>query len=183
MDVSRNGGDIAFRTRFSDASDLVQVLHGLETMPGRNSPVDFKMAGLQRKGHPDIWHVDQVLAFSTDECSPMVINGEDIGGNHGQPCGVKITVPAHGKTCRDVGTLWQDAAGMTWTLLRVENQDVLLMISRNIGEGKYAYDFASAVQGELRCLDDASCLQVHSQSGGAQLTPAIRHVQREARCF
>ena len=44
MDASRNGGEIVFRTAFSDEYDLLQVMHGLSATEGRNCPVDFRMA-------------------------------------------------------------------------------------------------------------------------------------------
>lgn len=186
LDASRNGGDVAFRTPFSDAYDLLQVLHGLNSVPGTNSPVDFRLAALQRKGHPDIWHMDQVLAFSTDECSPMVINGEDIGGNHGHPCAVRVTAPGHGKDVRDVGSLWQDESGMRWTLLRVESADRLLLLSENTGSSVTDYDFAARVDGALRYVENGlhgEDIIPQSQQGKVQLTPAIRHIQREAFCL
>ncbi len=182
MDVSRNGGEVVFRTPFSDEYDLLQVMHGLSSMEGRNCPVDFRLAGLQRKGHPDIWHVDQVLAFSTDECSPMIINGEDIGGNHGHPCALQVTAPAHGLTVRDVGTRWTDEADMGFTLLRVDSADMLTFLSDNIGPSDMAYAFADHEEGSLTCVDGGRILLPKEQNGGVQLTPAIRHVQREAVC-
>ncbi len=178
MDVSRNGCEIAFRTPFSPTQDLVQVLIGAAPGdPTRNNPVDFKMAGLQRKGHPDIWHVDQVLAFSTDECSPFVINHDDIGGNHGHCCALRLTAPAHGLTCRHVGLVWQDESGMNWTLVRVEHADSLLFVSDNIGASLYDYAFADRITGRL--VRDGQALAFTAQQGGVQLTPAIRHLQRE----
>ena len=183
MDISRNGGEIAFRTAFSDEYDLVQVLHGLSSTPERNCPVDFRLAALQRKGHPDIWHMDQVLAFSTDECSPMVIHGEDIGGNHGHPCALRVTVYGHGKTVQDVGTLWQDEGGMNFTLLRVENTDQLLFLSQNIGPSVTEYAFANQITGALICAETGEELLPKVQQGGVQLTPAIRHIRREAVCL
>lgn len=183
MDASRNGGEIVFRTAFSDEYDLLQVMHGLSATEGRNCPVDFRLAGLQRKGHPDIWHVDQVLAFSTDECSPMIINGEDIGGNHGHPCGVRVTAPRHGLTMRGVGTLWQDESGMGFTLLRVDSADSLLFLSDNTGPSDTAYAFADHVEGTLTCVDNGTAILPQRQQGGVQLIPAIRHLQREAVCL
>ena len=183
MDISRNGGEIAFRTAFSDEYDLVLVLHGLSSIPERNCPVDFRLAALQRKGHPDIWHMDQVLAFSTDECSPMVIHGEDIGGNHGHPCALRVTAPGHGKTVGDVGTLWQDEGGMRFTLLRVENADGLLFLSENTGPSAMEYAFANRIAGALTCAETGERLLPQSQQGGVQLTPAIRHIRREAVCL
>lgn len=186
LDASRNGGDVAFRTSFSDGYDLVQVLHGLTSVPGTNSPVDFRLAALQRKGHPDIWHMDQVLAFSTDECSPMVVNGEDIGGNHGHPCAVRVTVPDHGKDVRDVGSLWQDEGGVRWTLLRVESADRLLLLSENIGPSVTDYDFVAHVDGVLRYVENGlhgEAVIPQNQQSKVQLTPAIRHIQRDALCL
>lgn len=186
LDAARNGEDVAFRTRFSQTHDLVQVMRGLASTPYANHPVDFRLAALQRRGHGDIWHMDQVLAFSTDECSPLVINGEDIGGNHGHPCAVRVHVPGHGMDCRDVGSCWQDEAGMGWTLLRVQSADCLLLLSDNIGPSVTAYAFADHVKGSLRCVGNglhAEPLHPQGQQGGVQMTPAIRHVRREAVCL
>lgn len=186
MDVSRSGGDVAFRTAFSDEYDLVQILRGLTSTPYANHPVDFRAAGLQRRGHPDIWHLDQVLAFSTDECSPMVINGEDIGGNHGHPCAIRVHAPGHGKNVRDVGSLWADEAGLRFTLLRADSPDSLLLVSENIGSSVTAYHFADHVTGELRYVENGCHTEMicpRRQQGGVQLTPAIRHVRREAVCL
>ena len=182
MDVSRNGSEIAFRTPFSPTQDLVQVLIGAAPGdPTRNNPVDFKMAGLQRKGHPDIWHADHVLAFSTDECSPFVINGDDIGGNHGHGCALRVQAPSHGLTCRDIGLVWLDDDGTEWTLLRVENPHSLLFLSPNIGPSKYDYHFLGNCAGTLR--RNGVALNATSQQGGVQLTPAIRHTQRDCLCL
>lgn len=183
MDVSRNGGDVIFRTAFSAEYDLVQVMCGLSSIPEKNCPVDFRLAALQNKGCGDIWHMDQVLAFSTDECSPMVINGEDIGGNHGNPCAIRLIAPGHGKTARDVGTLWQDEDGLRFTLLRVENEDQLLILSENISPSNLYYRFEDHITSALTCLDTGERLVPKAQHGGVQLTPAIRHLQRDLFCY
>ncbi len=183
MDISVSGGDIAFKTPFSAQYDLVQILRGIR--PGlitRNEPVDFRLAGLVRKSHRDIWHVDRVLAFSTDECSPFVINGEDIGGNHGQPCGVLAHIPGHECTCREIGTLWVDNAGLSWTLMRLEGPDGLLFLSENMGPSVTEYAFASHITGALRCPENGRILSPTAQHPGRQLTPAIRHIQCDIHC-
>lgn len=187
IDASRSGGDVVFRTAYSEEYDLIQIFRGMQCSDTeRNDPVDFRLAGLQRRGNCDIWHIERALAFSTDECSPMVINDEDIGGNHGHPCGVAVIAPAHGKDLRDVGSLWQDDAGFRWTLLRVDSADRLLFISDNVGASVERYAFRNEVSGSLRYMEnglhgDAICPA--SQMGGMQLTPAIRHVCREALAY
>ena len=186
IDVSRNGGEIAFRTHFSDEYDLVQVLCGLSSTPDKNCPVDFRLAALQHKGCRDIWHMDQVLAFSTDECSPMVLNNEDIGGNHGHPCAIRVQAPNHGLDLRDVGSLWRDESGLTFTLLRVISAQTLLFLSENIGPSLTQYAFATAITGQLSYVENGlhtTPILPQSQQGGVQLTPAIRHTKREAVCL
>ncbi len=178
MDISLSGGDLAIRTAFSADYDLTQVLRGVR--PGllnRNEPVDFRLAGLVHRGHRDIWHIDRALAFSTDECSPFVINGEDIGGNHGEPCAMRIRVAGHGCTFRDVGTTWLDESGMGWTLLRDEDPDALLLLSDNIGPSETEYAFCNQVTGVLRCQEDGRLLSPTAQFPGQQMTRAIRHLR------
>ncbi len=169
MIVSISGADIAIRTPFSETQDLTQVLRGIrKTHSGRNEPVDFRLAGLVRKNYPDIWHVDQVLAFSTDECSPFVINGEDIGGNHGHPCGMAVQAE-HSCTCRDIGTRYLDEAGMGWTLLRVEGNGQLLFLAEDIS--------CRAIAGAMLRPEDGERIVPEMQQAGRQLTPAIRHIR------
>lgn len=74
MDAARSGDDVAFRTAFSDNFDLVQIFRGMNPTVNENHPVDFRLAA------HDILHMDHVLSFATDECPPVVINGENIGG-------------------------------------------------------------------------------------------------------
>ncbi len=169
MIVSISGGDIAIRTPFNARYDLTQVLRGVrKTHSGRNEPVDFRLAGLVHTHQADIWHVDRVLAFSTDECSPFVMLGEDVGGNHGYPCGMLLEIPGHGMTCRDVGTLFADEGGMGWTLLRIESESELLFLADDL--------HAAAVSGALRRADGAA-LTPSAQHPHQQLTPAIRHIR------
>ena len=178
MDAARSGGDLAVRTAFSGRYDLLQVMRGLEPVPGQNSPVDFRLAALCDKAHTDIWHADRVLAFSTDECPPIVVNGEDIGGNHGWPCCVRIVAPSHGLCENDVGSLWRDESGLSFTLIRVENGGTLLLLSDNIGSDS-SFRFADRVAGCLTPIDGGLKTIVPArQEGRVQLTPAIRHIRR-----
>lgn len=183
MDISLNGAEAVFRTPFSPEYDLLQIFHGLADGPlNMNGPVDFRAAGLQRKGSYDIWHMDKVLALSTDEASPMVINDDDIGCNHSQPCGVAIDSPGHGKSCADIGSLWRDGSGLTWTLLRIENPDRLLFLSENIGPSKEEYAFADQMQGNLTYLSDGlhtAPITVAGQKNKIQMHRAIRSIHRE----
>lgn len=184
MDAAKSGTDLAVRTDFSDKFDLLQIMRGLEPVPGQNSPVDFRIAALCDKEQTDIWHADRVLAFSTDECPPLVINGEDIGGNHGQPCLIRVTAPAHDLSAKDTGSYWKDESGLGFTLMKAESRDTLLFLSDNIGSGEINYRFADRITGSLTPVDAESAEIVpQCQESGIQLTPAIRHTERKALFF
>ena len=182
MDISQSSGEIVFRTPYSDQYNLLQFFRGIKK--GTNSyncPVSFHTAGFQHKNHPDLWHVDVVLSFATDECTPQKINGQFIGANHAWPGAVMACVPGHDKTVADVGSLWKDKAGLFWTLVRVENEENLLFISENIGESKELFTFANRIEGKLTYVShgihDASVNPV-SQRGGAQMYSANRYRKR-----
>ncbi len=184
MDAAKNGADLAVRTAFSERYDLLQIMRGLESVPGQNSPVDFRLAALCGKEQMDIWHADRVLAFSTDECPPLVINGEDIGGNHGQPCMIRVTVPAHNLSAKDIGSFWKDETGLGFTLMKTESRDTLLFLSDNIGASETDYRFADRITGCLKPVDaNAAKIVPLCQESGIQLTPAIRHTERKVLYF
>ena len=184
MYVAKSGADLSVRTAFSERYDLLQIMRGIESVPGQNSPVDFRLAALCEKEQTDIWHADRVLAFSTDECPPLVINGEDIGGNHGQPCLIRVTALAHDLSTKDIGSYWKDESGLGFTLMKTESRDTLLFLSDNIGSSELNYRFADRISGCLTPVDACSDKIVpQRQECGIQLTPAIRHTERKVLCF
>ena len=183
MDISLHAEKLAVRTPFTAAHNLVQCFRGVKAGPlDYNCPVDFLSAGLQRAGEPDIWHMDIVLALCTDESAPLRINNAYIGSNHGEPCGVAVVSANHGKTVADVGSLWQDALGVKWTLMRVISPDRLLFVSENIGVSETDYAFADKIHGELLYVshgEHTASVAVESQAGSVQLYRAVRFLRRD----
>lgn len=183
MDISINSNDIVFRTPFSDKHDLLQIMRGIR--PGTvfaNEPVDFRLSGLQRKGHMDIWHIDIALSFATDEAAPPAINFDDGGANHSAPCGVRLNVPNHGMDYSDISSLWHDEAGNEWTLVRVEDPDNLMFVSQNVGTSKTHHKFLDRVIGTLTyvtCGTHTAPITPTSQSGHNQMHRSIRHTARD----
>jgi len=183
MDVSLYGSFLSIRTPFSPAHDLIQIFSGVKggTIT-QNCPVDFHAAGLQRKGHADIWHIDTMLAYCTDETSCLFIDSEDIGANHSFPYGVQAEVPNHDKTYADIGSLWKDDSGLSWTLVRIDTPNRLTFVSDNIGPSHKKYRFADAIQGSLSYISDGAHpapMTIVSQNGHLQLARANRSI----RCF
>lgn len=183
MDISLHRTQLCVRTNFSEEKDLIQIFSGMASEHlNYNDPIDFRVAGLQRKGHCDIWHVDTVLAASTDEAAPVMLLSDWMGSNHGYGCAVKAYVPGHDKDCADIGSLWMDEEGMEWTLLRLEEGEQLLFVSKNIGASKEDFNFANKIIGKLTYVKAGSNvlpITIQSQQGNVQLTRAIRHLHRD----
>ncbi|MBE6930127.1 MAG: hypothetical protein E7463_07605 [Ruminococcaceae bacterium] len=187
MIISTTCGEAVFCTPYSDQYDLLQFFRGiLKGTNAYNCPVSFHTAGLRRRTHNDEWHIDTVLSFATDECVPQKINGEYIGANHAWPAGVVVFLPDHGKTVADVGSLWKDEAGLSWTLMRIGNEENLIFLSENIGESKVIFDFAREITGKLTYVSHG----VHtddivpvSQHGGAQMSSANRYLKRSIYAY
>ena len=149
MDISLHQTRLSVRTSFDEERDLIQIFSGMKSENlDYNDPIDFRVAGLQRKGHGDIWHVDEALAVTTDEAAPVMLLDDWMGSNHGYSCAVRAYVPAHDKTYADIGSLWEDEAGIRWTLLRVE-EDMLLFLSENVGVSEEDFCFESAIKYSL----------------------------------
>ena len=90
-------------------------------------------AGLIQKDKRDCFHLDIPFHLSNDEVPSMQINGHWNGAGHGEPCCIALYAPSHNKTIADVGSVWKDEAGVTFTLLRVATEDHLIFVSENIG--------------------------------------------------
>ena len=137
------------QTPYSETHDLVQKFRGIDLTHGTfNDPVDFMEAGLIRRDKWDCFHLDVPFAISNDEAVPCMINDAWIGAGHGQPCCIALCAPAHGKTVADVGSVWKDDTGVTFTLLHVATEDHLVFVSENIGTLE-DYKFVMQISGKL----------------------------------
>ena len=157
MFISVSNGMALFKTYFDDKYDLIQKFRGVDPfgLLRENSPVDFMESGLMQRDKWDYWHIDKPFALNTDEATPIIVNDCYIGANHGEHSAVLIHAPSHGKTVRDIGPLWQDESGVKFTLVRVNNEDYLTVISENIGESSENYLFVKTVTGTLSEVNDA----------------------------
>lgn len=174
MFVSKHKNEALFRTPFVDGYDLTQVFRGVtDSSAYYNYPVDFARAGLIDNTKGDFWHIDIPFAISTDEAPPCIINGSYIGGNHDFYGCTTAVCPDHGRTIADIGTVWQDEAGVCFTLLSVQ-EDRLGFLSENVGKSAAEYAFVTKITGKLACQTDKNipplCPQTQYRSG----MPSIR---------
>ncbi len=138
------------QTPFDAVHDLVQIFRGtdLAHSASYNGQVDFQNAGLVIRDRWDPFHFDVPFSISMDEAPPAIINGHWIGGGHGDPCCVGLEAKAHGKTLSDIGSVWKDEQGVTFTLLRVDTENHLLFVSENLGSLE-DYKFKLSIEGAL----------------------------------
>lgn len=148
--IRNNVGFTIFITNFDSKNDLITKFRHTDVLSSpSNRPVDFAEAGILGKDEYDKWLPDKILSLSTDEASACVVNNDYIGGNHGAPCAVKIYSPGHSRNFSDIGTVWRDSEGTCFTILRIDDEDYITLVSENLGESEYDYCFKREISGNL----------------------------------
>lgn len=182
MKIGLANGRCVIVTPYNEKYDLIQKFRGLEMNASKlyNQPVDFMESGLMQKDKWDYWHIDIPFAINTDEAVPARINGSWIGANHGHHGAVSVYALAHGKTTADVGSLWVDEAGVTFTLVRVDDENQLLFLSKNVGESVERYAFVKSITGKLTFVENGKNTAdiVCEKQNSMDLRRAIRHIDK-----
>lgn len=180
MEYSIHQDKVVVRTHFSKTYDLTQFFHGVclpEKKPTDiNRPVDFLGAGLVRRSVGDIWHVDRMLSFATDEATPIMIGGGDIGANHGYPCLVRASLTGD-VAAAETDTVWQDESGHLWRLIRrersVRGDGDYLFLGEMQGTALTTEAFRSDLAGSL--TRDGKTLLATLRGTDVDFTSALRH--------
>lgn len=177
-------GDVIFITDFDEKYNLVNRFKSTDLLKSHyNRPVDFVSTGLIRKSEIDPWLPDVVLSITTDEATPVEVCGEYIGGNHGDPCLLKMRVSNHTKTVADIGSVWTDGEGINFTLLRVE-ENYLYFVSDNLTGDKLKYCFKRSLSGSL--IHKAGAINVEEVVTESvecvYLSSSLRHIDRRIVC-
>lgn len=117
--------------------------------------------------------------YSSDETNPQIINGLYIGSNHGA-MGARVTSNNHGKTQADVGSVWTDAKGTKWDLIRVEDANKLFFLQQKTYDlATQDFGFSGAITGPLTYVSDGvntESITVTSYSA-TQTFPSIANVE------
>ena len=142
-----------------------------------NRTIDFLETGLAPIDCFDEWTCAPTLSIGTDEAVPPFINDTPIGGNHGHPCAIEILHYGHGKTCRDIGSVWKDENGTLFYLVQVQNCDILTVVSQNVGKSKDQYQFVLKIAGNLSFVRNGQNKEPICPDDQVLkfLCPAVRH--------
>lgn len=170
-------GEVAFvRTSFSPAEDLVvRVGKGTNHQFNFNStlliPVAAGMSVPELSG-------GRLIHANGDDSVPWNLNGTSIGGNHGCSDARELTSPDHGRTTADLGTLWEDSAGVKFVIMKIPDANHLWVMSTNLGQGAI-WKFRNVVTGTtLKAVGRDLTLNLTADKM-VQLTPACRIKQQD----
>lgn len=142
-----------FKMKFNEEYDFVHKFKGInDNNIYYNAPTDFTEAGITK--NDDCWAIDIPFINATDEATPCRINDSYIGANHGHHGAVRVYSTSHGKTFKDIGSIWVDDKNVKFTLLRVYDENDLLFISENVGKNQNFYAFVTTISGKLAYLSD-----------------------------
>ncbi len=117
--------------------------------------------------------------YSSDETNPQIINGLYIGSNHGA-MGARVTANGHGKTQADVGSVWTDANGTLWDLIRVEDANKLFFLQqKTYNLATQNFGFSGAITGPLTYVSDGvnTAPITIGSSTATQTFPSIANVE------
>ena len=77
-----------------------------------------------------------------DDINPVHIQGSYIGGNHGFYCVDVVLSSSHGKTQKDIGSVWKDGAGLNYCLVKVPDENTLWFVmfrDESMADGKMSF--------------------------------------------
>ena len=82
---------------------------------------------------------------TADETAPPHFSTTYLGGNHGASHAMRVKVTGHGKTYNDIGSVWNDEAGVCWTLVRINSADELVFLSETEKDSTGNWKFAKEI--------------------------------------
>lgn len=174
--VLKHGDEVFVRCAFSPQEDLV-----VRIGKGANRQINFSSAFLiKAEASMSVAELSggRMIHGNGDDSTPWNLNGTYIGANHGCSDGRELVVPNHGLTAADLGSAWQDGAGLTFYLLRIVDANRLWFLSANQGQGDI-WKFVTTVTGpSLKRAADGATL-AFTECKMAQLTPSCRIARQD----
>lgn len=127
---------IFISSEWSKTEDLVKQITYDNTEKNKN--INFVQTYISEKGSIEI---NRVVKVCGDDICPIFVNNSYIGGNHGWNAAKQVTFSNHGKTIRDVGSIYTDNDGTKFYLLSVIDNNNLVIISENKSGSNSDYKF------------------------------------------
>lgn len=169
MAISRTGSHVQMRSPFSSDQDLVVSIDR-----GINGQVDFHSTHLVPKNQAGA--EGELIHGTQDDCAPWFLNDTYIGGNHGAPVVIELTARKHGKSSSDLGSVWHDADGKIFHLIKRESDDILWFLAENTASAPAWHFSVKLPSGPLRRGTEELSFQ---SARVTQLRPALRITRQD----
>ena len=168
--VVKYGEHVFLRSAFSPQHDLV-----VRVAKGTNRQINFvstllvnASAGMSMQELT----VGTTIHGNGDDSTPWNINSTYIGANHGCSDARVVTIPEHGLTTADLGTLWTDEAGAQFCLLKIADKDRGWFLPPSTSQNAIWHFNRKYTGSTLK--NQAGRTLTHTKISMVQLTPACR---------
>ena len=141
MRVKRDNGKLYIAVDWDVNNYLVQKMDYMRVSTKDNSPNANFIDVYTTSKSADISTVDVLLKSAGDDICPAHVNGSYIGGNHGWGFSYKVTSVLHGKTVSDIGSVYRDANGVLFYIVRIISENEIQVISENKSTDGYTYKY------------------------------------------
>lgn len=140
MRVKRDNGKLYVATNWDENNYLVQSMSYVRESTKDNSP-NANFINIYTSPKNGNLTSGVMLKGAGDDICPANVNGSYIGGNHGWNYSYKVTSSSHGKTVSDIGSVYRDANGVLFYIVRILSQDEIQVISENKSTDGYTYEY------------------------------------------
>jgi len=176
--VKKDGDKVDIKCFFSPDQDLLYHVHVCKGK-GRNNQITFGDTTLVAADtNSGVQAKEELIHFAEDDCTPWLINGTYIGGNHGCSNARELTCPGHNKTVSDLGSEWKDSAGVKFYIIKIVDTNRVWVLSENKGSND-VWKFVTTITGGSLTNTSSSDVMNISSNWMAQVTPACRIQKQE----
>jgi len=130
--VQKRGDKIYIRSWFSPDKDISICMN-----KGVNRQVNYYTVAVIPATAP-LTRVNysrkEIIHYCHDDTTPQKILSTYIGANHGCSDARGLTIPAHGLTVKDIGTVWKDSRGDIYYPIKIINDSKIWVLGENKGQ-------------------------------------------------
>lgn len=164
-----------FSSPFSESMNIVYRLELARESSFTNNPnSNFGDVYLSAKlGNQTVYNT--LLKQSGDDIAPVALSTSYIGANHGWNQAVALTKMGHGKTFSDIGSIYTNTASVQFVILRIVNENVIWITSKNQAVDGFTYTFV-VPNGSLTYLSggaNTATISTYTTAGIGNLYPSV----------
>jgi hypothetical protein len=130
--IQKHGDKVYIRSWFSPSQDIVITMN-----KGVNQQINYYTVALIPAKAPLSklnYTRKEIIHYCHDDAPPLKIISTYIGANHGCSDARELTIPAHGLTVKDIGTVWKDSRGDIYYPIKIVNDSKIWVLGEDKGK-------------------------------------------------